>query len=234
MAKPRIGITGRAKTGDQIVGTPETLLTVDGYWFYADYARAISEAGGIPLLLGLHADPDDYLSCIDGLLLSGGADISPDVYGAQSETDEFPPEPERDAFELALLKAASAAETPTLGICRGLQLVNVACGGTLHQHVPSHSAFDHPVHTLTHAVATEPGSTIAGLYGEQVKVNSLHHQTVDRVGASLAVTGRAEDGTVEALEHPSLPILAVQWHPEMLPTRPQDPIFSWLVGTARQ
>jgi putative glutamine amidotransferase len=229
---PLIGLTGRRKTGAALVGTPEALQHLEGDWYYADFARGIIEAGGLPVHLPLDADPTMYVDRLDAIILTGGADVGPELYGSRSETDQFPPEPIRDAYELALLAAAQRAALPTLGICRGLQLINVACGGTLHQHVPEHAAFEQPPATLLHIVAFEADSVLGSIYGASLATNSLHHQTVDRVGVALRVTARAPDGSIEGLEHDSLPILAVQWHPEILPTRAVDPIFRWLVEAA--
>lgn len=226
--KPLIGITGRRKQGRQIKDTPSVLLDLDGYWFYGDYSRAVAEAGGIPVMLSPDVSPDDYLSRLNGLLLSGGADISPDLYGAAPETDDFPPEPDRDQFELDLLVAAAARTVPVLGICRGLQMINVFAGGTLHQHVPAHSVFDQPPTTLSHTVTLANDSILARLYGSEIEVNSLHHQTVDSLGSEVVATGWSGE-TVEGLEHQTLPMVAVQWHPEMLGTRSTDPVFQWLV-----
>lgn len=230
---PLIGLTGRRKTAGQIIGTPDSLHHLEGDWFYADYARGILDAGGLPVNLPLDADPTRYIDRLDAILLSGGADIAPDRYGAASETDDFPPEPQRDEFEWQLFTAAAERELPILGICRGLQMVNVASGGSLNQHVPEHAAFDDHPATLLHGLKLETDSVLGSIYPADHRVNSLHHQTVDRVGAGLRVTARSDDQTVEGLEHESLPIVAVQWHPEMLPTRANDPIFSWLVTAAQ-
>lgn len=232
MTRPMIGLTGRRKSGAQIAGTPETLHHLEGDWFYADYARGVLEAGGLPVFLPLDADPALFIERLDGILLTGGADIAPGMYGAEAETDEFPPEPIRDDHESRLYAAACERELPTLGICRGLQMINVAHGGTLHQDVPAHAAFELPPATLLHSVEFTPGSALATIYGGSLDTNSLHHQTVDQVAAGLRVTASSEDGTIEGLEHETLPVVAVQWHPEMLPTRPHDPIFGWLVRAA--
>lgn len=230
-SRPLIGLSGRRKTGAHLVETAPTLRHLEADWYYADYARGVLEAGGLPVHLPLDVDPALFVGRLDGVLLSGGADIAPAAYGAVSETDDFPPEPERDAFELTLLTGAAESGIPVLGICRGLQMLNVFAGGTLHQHVPAHARFDEATHSLAHAVEFSPGSTLAELYGTSLDVNSLHHQTVDRVGDNLRVTACAQD-TVEGLEHDTLPIVAVQWHPEMLPSRNTDPIFRWLVERA--
>ena len=229
--RPLIGLTGRRKKAGQIVGTPEVLHDLDGDWFYADYARGVFEAGGLPVNLPLDVDPMLFVDRLDGILLSGGADIDAAQYGATSGDGDDPAEQERDAFELALFSAAAERKLPVLGICRGLQLVNVASGGTLHQHVPVHAGFTQPPATLLHNVEFAPDSVLGSLYEPGHQVNSLHHQTVDRVGQDLRVTA-SHDGSVEGIEHQSLPIVAVQWHPEMLPTRANDPVFGWLVKAA--
>ena len=231
MSRPLIGLTGRRKTAGQLVGTPEVLHHLEGDWFYADYARGVLEAGGLPVNLPLDADPTLYLDRLDGILLSGGADIGAGHYGSDAGEADDPVETERDNFELALFAGARERQVPTLGICRGLQLVNVGSGGTLHQHVPEHAGFTLPTTTLLHDVELQPESVLGSIYGDRHQVNSLHHQTVDTVGEGLRVTAH-HDGSVEGLEHESLPIVAVQWHPEMLPTRATDPIFTWLVSTA--
>lgn len=229
--RPLIGLTGRRKKAGQLVGTPDVLHDLDGDWFYADYARGVFEAGGLPVNLPLDVDPRLFADRLDGILLSGGADIDAAQYGASSGDGDDPAEPERDAFELSLFSAAAERSLPVLGICRGLQLVNVATGGTLHQHVPAHAGFSQPPATLLHDVEFAPDSVLGSLYEPGHQVNSLHHQTVDQVGDGLRVTA-SHEGSVEGVEHLSMPIVAVQWHPEMLPTRANDPVFSWLVQAA--
>ena len=229
--RPLIGLTGRRKSAAQFVDTYEPLRGLEGDWYYADYARGVLEAGGLPVHLPLDADPADFVDRLDGFLFSGGGDIDAAHYGMTNSEHDDVTAPIRDDFELALFAAATERERPVLGICRGLQLVNVAAGGTLHQHVPDHAGFTLPPTTLLHDVEFEPDSVLASIYGPTHEVNSLHHQTVDQVGTGLRVTA-SHDGSVEGLEHNSLPIVAVQWHPEMLPTRANDPIFSWLVEAA--
>jgi putative glutamine amidotransferase len=121
---------------------------------------------------------------------------------------------------------------PVLGICRGLQLLNVWAGGTLHQHVPDHARYDIPATDGVDELAIAPGSVLRELYGERHHVNSLHHQAVDRVADGWVVTARSVDGTVEALEWPGRDVVAVQWHPELLPGATTDPLFAWLVRRA--
>lgn len=161
--------------------------------------------------LGAEIERNEPERC-DVLLLPGGGDIHPRRYGqalnGAAEIDE-----ERDACELALVWAFAAAGKPVLGICRGLQVVNVAFGGTLRQHIDGHSRS--MGRDTFHAVRTDD-PLLRSLYGERFTVNSAHHQAIDRLGDGLRVIARAEDGTIEAVRHGSLPVLAVQWHPERL------------------
>ncbi|MFV2039488.1 MAG: gamma-glutamyl-gamma-aminobutyrate hydrolase family protein [Acidimicrobiales bacterium] len=230
--RPLIGLTGRRKLAQEMVGSLDILADAQFDMFYAEYSRAVLEAGGLPVNLPLDADPADLVPRLDGLLLSGGADIGPERYDARPDPDAPLHEPGRDDFELALFGEAAAAGVPVLGICRGLQIMNVHSGGTLHQHVPAHQVFSQPRDTESRAVSIEADSALAEMYGTEHKVNSLHHQTVDQLGANLRISARAHDGAVEGLEHTELPMLAVQWHPEMLRTRASDPVFGWLVRQA--
>ena len=141
---PLIGISGRTKTGDQINVKPEILRELQVDLYFCDYARGVLAAGGLPVFLPSDADPGDYMGRLDGLLLSGGADIDPARYRQAPTADLFTPEPARDAYELALLDGAADAGMPVLGICRGVQVLNVHGGGTLHQHVAPHACFDRP------------------------------------------------------------------------------------------
>jgi len=231
-ARPLIGLTGRTKPAGAVNGFPASLAATLIDMFVRDYAEAITDAGGLPVNLPSHVDPSEYLGRVDGIVLSGGTDVAPERYGAPSDADAYPPEPARDEFELGLIDAAVGAGLPVLGICRGLQLLNVWGGGTLHQHVPQHARYDVAPHQTVETVAIEPGSRMHELFGDRRGINSLHHQTVDRVADGWVVTARAADGTVEALEWPGHDVLAVQWHPELMPTRAIDPLFRWLVGRA--
>ena len=138
----------------------------------------------------------------------------------------------RDAHERAVLGAAIQRELPTLGICRGLQLLNVQQGGTLHQDVPTHARYDVPPDHEAHEVRFVDGTRLHRLYGPTASVNTLHHQTIDRLGSGLSVGAVADDGTVEAIELQGKPVLAVQWHPEMMRGRAGDPAFAWLIQAA--
>jgi len=227
--KPLIGITGRRRTGDKLRGSLKAMnhLSFDVYW--VDYAKGIIAAGGIPIFLPLSLDPSEIIPRLDGILMSGGADIDPERYGAEPEPELQAIEPIRDEFELSLLEEIYKRELPVAGICRGLQILNIHAGGTLFQDIPPHSVRDEPPSSRVHEVAFIEGSVLAGLYGPSMQVNSLHHQSIDRVGSGFLATGLANDLGVEAIEHCELPILAVQWHPEMLDSRDSDPLFQWLV-----
>lgn len=229
--KPLIGIPGGRTVGGRFKDNLPVLDSHDIDIYYAFYARAVVEAGGLPIHLPLDVDPLDFVERLDGILLSGGADINPDRYGHQID-GSVDLEDERDHLELELLDGAIKREVPVLGICRGLQIVNVHAGGTLHQHVPSHTFHDGDGSATHHEVTFELASTLGGIYGANQQVNSLHHQSIDKVGQNLVVSGRSPDGSVEAIERTDSQVIAVQWHPEMLPTRPTDPVFQWLVDAA--
>lgn len=172
---------------------------------YQNYALAVEHAGGIPCFGNL---PEDC----DCLLLPGGGDLEPWRYGQENiACREL--EPERDALELELLARFTALGKPVLGICRGMQTINVFFGGDLVQDWPGHSAIE-GVDRL-HSVRSAP-SFLRELYGERCVVNSRHHQTIDRLGAGLEALQWAEDGVVEAFRHKTLPVWGIQWHPEGL------------------
>ncbi len=232
MSRPLIGLPGRRKLAKAIEGFPATMDHIQVDLYLADYSLGVLEAGGLPVNLPIDADPVELAEYLDGVLLTGGADIGPEHYGHQSATDLFPPESERDDFELALLGRAIHRGLPVLGICRGLQLINVQAGGTLNQDIPPHARFDVVPDTEVHPVDFVDGSILHGLYGDSRKVNSLHHQTVLDLAPGLNATGRADDGTVEGLESDDGRLVSVQWHPEMMRGRPEDPIFGWLVRAA--
>ena len=232
MAGPLIGLTGRRKAASDVAGFPESLHALPVDLYLAGYAQAIIEAGGIPVHLPLDVPMDAILDRLDGLLLSGGADIDPTRYGESPAGENYGSEPFRDQHELSLITAAADRNVPTLGICRGLQLLNISRGGNLHQDVPEHARYDIAPHTEAHTVTFTRGSRLHQLYGPGTRVNTLHHQTIDRLGEDLTATARAEDGTIEGIEWPGKPLLGVQWHPEMMPGRESDPIFGWLVDQA--
>lgn len=228
---PLIGLVGRRIKGRDLVEYPPTLNVLDMDLYFADYGRAVAEAGGIPVHIPIETDIAALAPRLDGIVLTGGTDIDPAIYGVEPKPGILVPEPERDELETALYHEARARELPVLGICRGIQLINVAEGGTLHQHVPEHFRLDLPTHTEVHPVELAPGSILASLYGPHRQVNSLHHQSVDDVGQGLTVTAAAADGEIEGVEAGDT-VVAVQWHPEMMTSRSEDPIFAWLVERA--
>ena len=180
---------------------------------FANYRRWVESAGGRAVFGTAVRGPAEAW---DALLLPGGGDLEPWRYG-QENTASRGLDPERDQAELLLLQAFTDAVKPALGVCRGLQVVNVFFGGTLAQDVPGHSALEDG--DRLHAVGTAP-SPLRVLCGERAAVNSAHHQAADRLGGGLRAVQWAEDGVVEALCHRRLPVWAVQWHPERL----EDPL----------
>jgi putative glutamine amidotransferase len=188
-----------------------------------NYTQAVLAEGGLPVLLA-NADPafaEDFVARADALLLAGGQDIDPAHFGQMPHPDLGTVDPERDAFELALYRAARAAGKPVFGVCRGVQLMNVAEGGTLHQHIPAlggplqHSQRD-PGGRPHHRLRLAPGSQIRAGFGADETVVNTYHQALDRIGRGLRPTAHAEDGLVETLEGTDGAwLLGVQWHPEM-------------------
>jgi len=184
-----------------------------------NYVNKLQAAGASVVILPPDADNHEAISRLDGLVMAGGADIEPALYGAAHQEGTDKPRTERDASELGLYRAAREANLPVFGICRGLQIMAVAHGGSLHQHLPDlvgntlHR--DAPGTFNNHGATFTSGSLIADLVGAtEVTVNSSHHQAVNSPG-DLTVTGYAEDGTIEVCEDPSAEfVLGVQWHPE--------------------
>jgi putative glutamine amidotransferase len=214
---------------------------VDAFLLQRTYVEAVQRAGGVVLMLPPDPDvePDRLLDVIDGLILAGGRDVDPTAYGADPHPQTDDPRTERDAFELKLARRAMERDIPLLGICRGMQLMNVARGGTLVQDLPEHVGHeehrrrmgtfdgnDHPVHLAD-------GSLAASAAGEtRHGTLSHHHQGIARVGAGLRVSGWADDDELpEALEDPQLRFaLGVQWHPE---ADPESSVVAALVEAAR-
>lgn len=202
------------------------------------YLEAVDRAGGVPVILAPIAPEalDALLDRLSGIVLSGGPDLHPSAYGHEPHPELGPTEPDLDRFELSLARRADARRMPVLGICRGAQVLNVARGGTLHQHLPDHRQTA-PGDETTHTVRLQQRSTTSSLLGgpTQVEVNSFHHQAVARVGDGLRVAGRSEDGLVEAIEDPDRDMcVGVQWHAECLVDDPTHlRLFTALVSAAR-
>ncbi len=218
-----------------------TVVAVSGREQWAlspTYVRAVQAAGGIPVLIPLLSKAKglwSFYEGLDGLVLCGGGDIAPEIYGARDVGHCLHIVPERDAVELALTRRALADGLPLLGICRGIQVLNVAAGGTLIQDIasgwpnplPHATSSALPRDHLAHRALLEPDSLVSRLYSDrssgehalhEVWVNSSHHQAIDRLGSGLRVTARSEDGIVEAVEgnDKSRWVVGVQWHPEEL------------------
>ncbi len=221
MSRPNIGITAATERVSYGVW-----VEVSAFISPASYVRAVQRAGGRPVLL--LPDPEDaenpsgVLDLIDALILTGGAgDVNPELYGEERHPETGPVQEERDAYELALARAAIERGVPTLGICRGMEVLNVVYGGRLEQHLPDVLGHEEHRHTpgtyADHEVRLEPGSLAAHAAGtERTPVKSHHHQGIKEVGDGLRISGWAtEDGAIEALEDPSHSfVLGVLWHPE--------------------
>jgi putative glutamine amidotransferase len=237
VSAPRIAVGGVLRTWDAAERTGVN----------ASYVRSVLAAGGVPIILSPLLGPSFAMRALDGadgLLLTGGEDIHPAWYDAEASPHLYPPSRERDLFELALFATARQRELPILGICRGIQLVNVALGGTLFQDLPSERPG--PVShdpggardSRSHEVRLQEGSRAARALGRTAfSVNSFHHQAVDRLAGNLVASGWSADGLIEVVESPpETPwLLAVQWHPEEMHaegTAPERGLFRALVEAA--
>lgn len=241
MPKPLILITA----GRQNRHAPDGDLQAVTTGVNLDYVHAVLRAGGTPLLAPRHMDGEATAALVeiaDGLLLTGGGDVVSLAYGAEPHPASAYQDPVRDAMELAATRAALARNLPILGICRGIQLLNVALGGTLIQDIPTEisNALGHYARAVApvqmHTVDIEDGSLLARvLDAPALAVNSYHHQAIEKLGRGLRVNCRARDGVIEGVESDEdHPILAVQFHPEEhAATDPRmQALFNWLVGAA--
>lgn len=228
--RPVIGITSYVEDASWGAWTLPAALVPFGY------VRSVERAGGRPLLVPPALEGvEETLEAVDGLVFSGGSDIDPGVYGAESHEQTNGVRPLRDRAELALLEAAIARDMPVLAICRGLEVLNVVRGGDLEQHLPDRVG--HEAHREVLGVFSEHGvdlkatSRVGTLLGDRAAVKSHHHQGVRRLGEGLVETAWAEDGTVEGLEDPARRFLVgVLWHPE---EGEDDPLFRALVEEAK-
>ncbi|MTB63972.1 gamma-glutamyl-gamma-aminobutyrate hydrolase family protein [Streptococcus sp. zg-86] len=212
MTKPIIGISGNEFLN--ATDDTEPLLS----YAATSFVRAIETAGGIPLILPI-VSPDlvqSYIRMIDKLILTGGQNVLPHYYGQEKTIESENYHPNRDRFEMALIEEAIKQQKPILGICRGMQLFNVAMGGSLHQEIPNHwqtSAANSP----SHPIHLQPDTPLSTIYGEKPMVNSFHRQAIDQLATPLQVIGQSEDQIIEAvIMTEQTPFLGVQWHPEML------------------
>jgi putative glutamine amidotransferase len=198
------------------------------------YVSAVARAGGSAVLLPPSSlDPMFVLSALHGLVVAGGPDIDPRRYGASPHRQTDPPRGERDVWEIALCQRALASGLPLLAICRGLQVLNVSLGGTLHQHLPDIVGHDsHRAGQLSpNRVELKTPSAVASMLGTETRGYCHHHQAIDDLGAGLEAVGFAADGTVEAVERPGNAFaIGVQWHPEENPA--DDRLFAGLVQAA--
>jgi putative glutamine amidotransferase len=210
-----VGGSGRPRIG--ITCSP---LRVEGY--YDKYIRAIESAGAEPVVISPlpmqpgRGDTERILADIDGLIVPGGWDVAPEEYGGNRVTEMTQLDRALDQTEVALVRGAIAAAVPVFGICRGQQLINVALGGTLLQHIDGHDQQAQPRSRLAHAVAVDPESQFGRVAPQHLMVNSLHHQAVNDLAPGLRPTAHSPDGIVEALESADGMIVAVQSHPEEL------------------
>ncbi len=228
--QPIIGISGSIETDES------------KQFILRDYCTAILTAGGIPVLLSVDVPAEQLeglLGALDGVMLAGGCDADPALYGEWPRPSLGEVTPLRDRFELPLIKACWQQRMPVLGICRGVQVMNIALGGSLYQHLPTdHEAATgkpallhgqtSPAHYVSHTVDIAPGTLLSSILSDFTKasssiatstiaVNSFHHQAVKQAAAALAASAFAPDGVIEALEDPSHPFfLGVQWHPERM------------------
>jgi putative glutamine amidotransferase len=217
-ARPLIGITSYLEHATFGIWQADCALLT------RDYVDSVARSGGVPVLLPPIGDgAAELVARLDGLILSGGPDVSPSRYGEQQQPRTEATRPDRDAYEFALLAAALAADLPILAICRGAQVLNAALGGTLHQHLPDQVGNEghrpRPGRFGTTHVTLTRGSRAAAALGAETTVRCHHHQAIDKVAADLTVTATAGDGTVEAVEHRTRAFtVGVQWHPEQVAT----------------
>lgn len=244
--RPLIGITGRRFRLGLVNGLDPRYAHRLTDAFMSDFSDRIARAGGVPVMLPYDADPGAVCRWLSGVVVTGGQDVHPACWGGDpsvvravdARSDPMVHDPERDAYEIALVRAAIDSGTPVLGVCRGLQVLNVARGGTLIADLPAG-----PVRHLSeraaltdgapdHVVSFAPGSIARTLFGDRAVTNSWHHQAVDVCGDGLVVTGRTADGVVEAIELPGAAVLGVQWHPEWMER--DDRALSWVVEEAAE
>ncbi len=232
-SRPRIGITTYHRSGDDRLAFSLPSAYVDG----------VRRGGGLPVLLPPgETEPQELLSCIDGLVFGGGGDLDAAIFGGASHATNYFVDAERDSFELALMEHALAGRVPVLAICRGMQVLNVVRGGDLHAHLPDVVGTDvehresQQRHT-EHVVRLERDSYLGRIFeAEELTIASWHHQGVAGVGEGLRPVAWAPDGTIEALEDSARPeLLAVQWHPELQlhANSPQDSLFHAFVALSR-
>ena len=219
MTGPLIALAGRLGAAGKVARTP----IIFGGRRYFD---AVLRAGGLPVMVPFQPLTDDdaraMLAHFDGLVLLGGADVDPEIYGQEAHPTVYGVNRDADEFEMTLVRAALAIEMPTLAICRGMQIANVALGGTLHQHLGDHGigdahapqGFPSPPEGVMHPVSIKAGTRLAKAIGtDRPHGSSFHHQSIDRLGEGLTISALAEDGVIEACEHETGWLVCVQCHP---------------------
>lgn len=196
------------------------------------YTEAVEKAGGLAMILPFTQNRENILLSVekaDGFLFTGGMDVDPAFYGEKRTHALGPADPDLDRFQMAVCHAVMACRKPVLAICRGIQIINVALGGSLFQDISSQ--FEAPVlkhmqdqisFEVDHPVSIEPGSRLFDLFGPDILVNSRHHQSIKKPGKDLIITARAPDGIIEAAQHKTLPMDLVQWHPELMLRKNDD------------
>ena len=214
--KPIIIITGGTSTAN---GAPHWALN-------HNYAEMVTRAGGIPILAVDEAAAEAYAAIADGLLLSGGKDVAPNLYGQETKFDNVITDDARDSLEWKLLDAFVPTKKPIFGICRGIQVMNTYFGGTLVQDIPSQLGGMHS-EGVNHEITIKKDSILGQLFGESMLINSYHHQGLDSVAEGFKATAWSDAGghpLTEAIEHESLPYWAVQWHPERMSGPETNPV----------
>lgn len=222
--RPIIGITSNTMNVHQ---------SGEDFGFKVNYTarsviKAVESAGGIPIIIPLTRDKDisEYIDLFDGLLLVGGQDISPHLYGEEPRQVMGQVSPDRDAHEMRLIKATIEAGKPILGLCRGMQLINVIFGGSLYQYLSENNKItvQHVQRTMatytTHSISIAADSYLARVMGQTSRINSFHHQAIKQLGDNLEAVAWSSDNVIEAIESKDKNIVAVQWHPEL--TAPFD------------
>lgn len=220
-------------------GVQDTARGLVQLYCFRNYCEAITQAGGIPLIVGDDQDAEQLADMADGLCVSGGPDVAAEAYGGDPALQKRV-DPWRDGVELPLIKAFIARKKPIFGICRGLQYLNIVLGGNLYEDIPARLGLEH-IYGSTHSCKADPDSILGQLFGESFTVNSYHHQSLDRLGDGLKVIARTEEGIVEAAVHETLPITAVQWHPERMtgavrfdPEGPDmKPLYEYFINQCR-
>lgn len=232
MTTPLVGLTTWRKRLETYIGSDPLHSLAD------HYVTAVVDSGMVPIMFAAGQSPRDagrLVAMVDGLVLTGGGDVDPAVYGSTRDQATYGDDPAVDEFEIALVREARALGKPVLAICRGLQLLNVALGGTLNQEVTSEGGLHAPVqgdpvslNQRRHEVRFEPGSVLAEVYGSnELSVNTLHHQGVEHLADDLVVEGRTSDGLIEAARcRGAWWAVGVQWHPERLDAGHHKPLFT--------